>query len=374
MGISRVKTCYNCGAILQSDDKGLAGYCNRDILENERQNFIFCDACFNQEKYQNTPNEPHVSAEMIKVLKDAKKRRCLFVYVVSMFSFECSFNKEISQLLVGCNVIAVGNKKDLLPKQLSDYQITDYLRHRFSVAGIKVKESFITSGDDENDIAKIGEAIEKYRRHKDVIVIGSASSGKKTLVLNYLKAYKNISNSNIVTDNYPGTNVPSLIIPIYDGTFIYSINGWELNNAYDYNVDSQLKKAITVNKSVVKKDVSLSKKQTLMIGGLALVEMVEGPKTNFDLYFSSSIEYLKRPSDVAVNKFIKKIQKGIVKPANKSIKSLKDLDVYEIKVSEINRRDIGIQGLGWLSFEGKNQIFRIYVPHNVAIYKSRAKI
>ena len=65
---------------------------------------------------------------------------------------------------------------------------------------------------------------------------------------------------------------------------------------------------------------------------------------------------------------------GLLKPINKNINNQKDLDVYEINVSEINKRDIGIQGLGWFSFEGNEQIFRIYVPHNVAIYKSRAKI
>ena len=374
MGINRVKTCYNCGAILQSNDKTLAGYCNRDVLENERQNFIFCDACFNQEKYQNTPNEPYVSPEMIKLLKDAKKRRCLFVYVVSLYSFECSFSKQVSQLLVGCNVIAIGNKKDLLPKELSDSQITDYLRHRFSVAGIQVKESFITSEDDVGAFAKISESINKYRRGKDIVIIGSNASGKKTIVLNFLKTYKNMSNYNIVTDNYPGTNVAALTIPISETNYLYSVPGWGIDNSYINYVDAKVLKSISVHKHVVKRDITLSKKQTLMIGGLALVELVEGEKTQLDLYFANPIEFLKRPSNVAVDKFFKKIKKNIISPANKNITSLKDMDVYEIKVSEINKRDIGIQGLGWFSFEGKNQVFRIYVPHNVAIYKSRAKI
>ena len=374
MGINRVKTCYNCGAILQCDNKELPGYCNRDVFENERQNFIFCDKCFNQEKYQNAPNEPTLSQDIINVIKDAKKRRCLFVYVVSLYSFECSFSKQISQLLVGCNVIAVGNKRDLLPKEVSDEHILDYVRHRFSVAGIKLKGAFVTSDTEIDKIHQLGHIIDKFRRGKDVIIIGAKSSGKKTLMLNFLRSYRNFSNTNIITDKYPNSNIESLIIPIYDEAKIYVTPGYKLDNSYEANIDSTLRKQIIVKKTVNKKETTILKGQSLMIGGLAMIELVNGPKTNLELYFANCVEYIKRPSSVGLNKFIKKIHLGLLKPINKNINNQKDLDVYEINVSEINKRDIGIQGLGWFSFEGNEQIFRIYVPHNVAIYKSRAKI
>ena len=39
-----------------------------------------------------------------------------------------------------------------------------------------------------------------------------------------------------------------------------------------------------------------------------------------------------------------------------------------------DRVDIAILGLGWISFKGNNQTFRVSVPKGVYIYTSRAKV
>lgn len=62
------------------------------------------------------------------------------------------------------------------------------------------------------------------------------------------------------------------------------------------------------------------------------------------------------------------------RPSSASLKSLVDFDVFDLAVDEKGSRDIGIQGLGWINFEGKNQKFRIYLPKGVSLYTSRAKI
>ena len=49
-------------------------------------------------------------------------------------------------------------------------------------------------------------------------------------------------------------------------------------------------------------------------------------------------------------------------------------NVRTLLVDETGERDIGIQGLGWISFTGNNQKIRIVVPKGVAIYTTRAKI
>lgn len=49
-------------------------------------------------------------------------------------------------------------------------------------------------------------------------------------------------------------------------------------------------------------------------------------------------------------------------------------DIYDIEVTEEGQRDIGILGLGWISFKGEGQTFRVTLPKGVFLYTSRAKV
>ena len=107
---------------------------------------------------------------------------------------------------------------------------------------------------------------------------------------------------------------------------------------------------------------------------MSFVELVKGKKTSLRCYFADGVQLKKRSNNKCEEAFVKAIAKKAVKPVCSRIKSVKDLDVFEIKVTESNYRDIGIQGLGWFNFLAKDQTFRIYVPKGVSIYTSRPKI
>ena len=71
---------------------------------------------------------------------------------------------------------------------------------------------------------------------------------------------------------------------------------------------------------------------------------------------------------------IKKLEKGAIIPTAIKGKVPSDYDAYELTIDEEGRRDIGIAGLGWFSFEGNHQQWRIYVLKGVGLYATRAKI
>ena len=79
----------------------------------------------------------------------------------------------------------------------------------------------------------------------------------------------------------------------------------------------------------------------------------------------------KKNSDV---RFIKMIEKKNIKPTLTKTKSIYDFDVYEVDIDEIGERDIGIQGLGWVTFKAEDQAFRIFVPKGVSIYTTSTKV
>jgi hypothetical protein len=70
----------------------------------------------------------------------------------------------------------------------------------------------------------------------------------------------------------------------------------------------------------------------------------------------------------------KSLEKEALQPALAHVRSLHDMDIFDLPVTEKGRRDIGVAGLGWFTFEGAGQTFRFYVPKGIGVYGSRAKV
>ena len=146
------------------------------------------------------------------------------------------------------------------------------------------------------------------------------------------------------------------------------------NNSILYNLDANATKKVYINEPVDYRDVSLKQDEVLYFGGMSFIELVEGKRTPIRCYFSDAIQLRKHSNRKCEERFVTAISKKAVKPYCSRIKTVKDMDVFEIKITEANYRDIGIQGLGWFDFLAKGQTFRIYVPKGVSIYTSRPKI
>lgn len=376
--INQIRRCYNCGVVLQCDDPEKEGYVRKEVLENASQSFLFCDKCFEIERYRKRSNEPLLDADYITLLNDAKKKNALIVYVVNLFSFEAAFNHQVLELIQGMNILVVANKFDLMPEGTSKDETREYVAHRFRAAGLKMKaDNVILSSAFNDETAKeIMSRIYEIKNGRDVFIVGSALSGKTTLVSSFLRVFSNLSNGAIVTAPYPGTHLNVMQIPFNKRTALYNTPGFSLDNSVLYNLDKATMREIYLTKPVKEREVSLTPGYCFYIGGFAFVQMVEGPKTTFHCYFHENLDLhhthivRKAPDE----RFVSQIVKGAIKPSLSSIRTVKDMDVYEIKITEANQRDIGILGLGWFSFKANNQVLRIFVPKGVSIYHSRPKI
>jgi len=374
--ISQVRRCYNCGAILQSSDPSKEGYINKDTLENAAQSFMFCEKCFEIERFHQLSNEPVISDDYLYFLNDAKKKNALIVYVVNLFSFEASFSSTVNEIIKDMDILVVGNKYDLLPKGVSENSIEEYIAHRFRASGLKIKKDqvAIATVDDDQTAKEILSLIYEKRHGRDVYVIGAAMSGKSTLVNSFLRVYSNMSKGNIVTHHYPHTKLQVMEIPLSSKTSLYDAPGMSVNNSILNNIDAATMKSIYLTKAVEPRYVSLNENHALFIGGLAILELVEGKKTEFTMYFHDKVELKKVSGERFQDRFIQLVNRKLLSPSLSKIKSVHNLDCYEIKITEANERDIGIEGLGWFTFEAKGQTLRVYVPKGTSIYSSRPKV
>ena len=67
----KIKRCYGCGAILQSDHKGQSGYILKSKLDsNEDQ---LCERCFKLRHYSEDDGVPHFNEDYATILKKAQE-------------------------------------------------------------------------------------------------------------------------------------------------------------------------------------------------------------------------------------------------------------------------------------------------------------
>ncbi len=377
---AQVRKCYNCGTLLQSDNPNEKGYVKKEILDNPLLNFVFCDECFEKEKFHARPNEPELDDEYYSLVMDAKNNHSLIVYVINLFSFEASFNSKLNNLIKNNKILVIANKRDLLPSDLKDETIEEYVAHRFRAVDLHVDKVMVTSESNDEINRQIIETIQEMRQGHNTYVIGPKYSGKTSLINAFLRVYHNLSKGMIMTKNYKNTKMRVMMIPLDDDTYMYDTPGISNDNSLLANLDPSTIDLYLSSRGCEKKSILLSKNQAICLGGYAMIELVSSDKdlNNLSLYFRpNKITYKKiapRHKNTVDDLFFELVAKGALTPALKTMKSLKDMTVYEIHVDETNQRDIGILGFGWFSFIAHNQVFRIYVPHNVSVYTSRPKI
>lgn len=374
--LNKLQRCYHCGALLQTEDPSKEGYISPDIIEKYPEGLLLCNNCYKTEKFSNNPQEATFDEDYTTILKEIRSKKALVVYVVDLFSFEGSFINKIIELLDGVDVLVVANKRDLLPPDVNDDELKEYVAHRLRVAKFKVVDTVITSTSNGYNLNEMFNLITKYSNERDVYFVGASTSGKSALISEFLKQYLNNTSKMIVTYTFDNTHLRGIRIPITNKTYIYETPGTSIDNSILSKVERPVVNAITPKKAVEAKKMSLTKDTCLLFGSLACIELLSKEKTQTYVYTSNKVEVKAHKSIVGDNsKYIANVfSKGSLKPASEKIKSIKDFDVYEFQITEKGDRDIGILGLGWINFNGNKQSFRVYVPKGVYVYTTRSKI
>lgn len=378
--VNVVRRCYNCGAVLQSKDPLKEGYLDPHKLENSPlDQILFCDRCYKEGHFNLKPQQASVSEEFLTMLLDAKATGALIVYLVDLFSFECSFIPEISEIIHSLPILVLANKRDLMPLHAKDEDLREYVAHRFRVAQLPVQAEDVSllSLTSLTDLGDIQKKIEDKRRRHDVYIIGATGSGKSYFLASFIRGYSNKSPRAIMTTNYPGTSLRVMQIPLDSSSMIYDTPGTGIANSLLGKGDAELSHSLLPVIPLEARRYVLEKGQSLFLGGLARIDLLDAPEKRNELLFYASKEVeirkvlAKKDMD---EEFKKSLQKEALSPTSRLVSSLRDLDVFDFPVEETGSRDIGIAGLGWENFQGQGQLFRLYVPKGCGVYGSRAKV
>ena len=376
---SRVLRCYHCGAILQCDDENEKGYIIPESLHRATPiQIIYCDKCFETMKaFNNSELEQKVDKEVLKILDDAVATDAYIIWVVDLFSFNGTLNKEIADKVKKLNLTVLGTKRDLFPSNVKDESLINYLRERFQAYGIRPNTIRLvsTSAATKLDSKELIDAMNTARKGHDVYMIGNLTSGKTSIINKAMKGFENKTNRQIKTIVYPGTNVSVLEIPLSRSSFFYELPGISQTTSATGKLEKDVVKLLTPRKDVKVVTRSLNAGEALVVGSLAAFEVIKGKATNYRFYSAEAVE-TKKIQNKKLDDFINENNiRRSVRPVSERLISFLDYDMFEYVMENDNKwHDIAIEGLGWLSFIAQGQMIRVRLPKGVALKESAAKI
>ena len=371
--LKKIKKCYGCGVVLQSENEEEIGYVPSNVIK--RDDVFLCQRCVETHHYSaDKLHSPVVTLDFMNLIKDIKAKNALVVYVVDVFNFESSFNPEINTALSGLDIILVANKFDLLPKSTNEAKLKDYVATKVEREGLNVKKIIVASSTRNYNIDEVLEEMANFRKKGDVYFIGAVSSGKSSLIKTLLRNFKNETSRYITTSIYPNTTLAVQQIPISETTTIYDTPGIAINNSLLGLAEKEVVKVIVPRKEIKPRTYQLLAKQSILIGGIARFDYVDGPFTGFTFYFAEGIKLTRTHIKLADRTFNNMIAHQKTRPISYLVTSVQDLDAFEFTTYENKKYDVSWNGLGFVSFKGSGRVVRIYAPRGVAISYNESKI
>lgn len=322
--------CIGCGSILQTEDVAKEGYIKQIINDSN-----LCERCFRIRNYGDYKVVLKSNLDFEPILKNIKTTNDLVVLVVDLFMMNKDF-ESITKYLKN-DILLVFTKRDVLPKIINDQKFLNYADN----LGINYIDSVVVSSNKNYGFDLLMEKINKYKKSKNIYVVGYTNAGKSTLINKIIYNYSNLD-TKITTSILPSTTLNSVEIKINDELTLIDTPGIIDDNNLINLVDAKYLKKILPTKEIKPKTYQVKSKQTLFIDELVRIDL--NNRNNLTFYVSNLLN-------------IKRIFKD-----NNKLKNLKE-NIIRVKKGE----DIVISGLGFIKVTN-NDIIKIYTLEGVDVY------
>lgn len=216
-----------------------------------------CQRCHNLQNFGNIDNvlrpgwsdEPLLSQEGFReLLAPIREKNAVIVALVDLFDFSGSILPELDSIAGDNPVIIAANKADLLPSEMGQLRVENWVRRELEYMGIR---SLANIGGAVRLIScKTGFGISQMfgkirnlaeERECDVYIVGAANAGKSTLLNRILRGAeeknqetkrrkKRAGNANaikgaVTTSPIPGTTLKFIKVDLGDGMNMYDTPG-----------------------------------------------------------------------------------------------------------------------------------------------------
>ncbi|CAG8548831.1 18006_t:CDS:2 [Acaulospora morrowiae] len=368
--------------------------------EEER---IFCQRCYNLLYHNKVVTEEwqeSLTSDRL-FLSFLKKKDAVVVTVVDIFDFPGTLLKGLDDLIgVENPTILVANKMDLLPKDVNETRIKNWLKVNSEKHGFRnIHDIFLISAKKNWRVQELAQAISTIRSgFDDVYLIGCANVGKSELINSFLRSTVVGGWKYEVTSSpIPGTTVGMLGLPlkIFGSTFGHNPKGFHFPQGSRYIYDTpgivngkqlihllteEELKMVVPQKNIKPRTYNMFPGKSLFLGGLGRIDYVDGDKPVRMTVFSRlkpHITSIRRADEICQSMAVG--DKTFLEPPTFSIKRtlpfppmIKSKRGYVLKgvPGTMSSKDVVFSGIGWASFGGTfNQAsIDIWSPNGIGIY------
>lgn len=359
--------CIGCGVKVQTEDPKTLGYAPTSALGKEN---IICQRCFKLKHYNEVQDVSLTDDDFLKILNRVGETDSLIVKIVDIFDFNGSWLPGLHRFVGGNDVLLIGNKVDLLPKSVKHNKMINWMKHSAKELGLHPIDVLLVSAEKGKYISEAAEAIEHYRRGRDVYVVGCTNVGKSTFINRLIKQVSGEGDI-ITTSHFPGTTLDMIEIPLDDGHALIDTPGIINHHQMAHFVDSRDFKIIMPKKEIKPKIYQLNEEQTLFFGGLARLDYMSGGRRSLTCYLSNELHIHRTKLEKADELYKNHAGELLTPPRQEQMDEFPVLVPHEFSLKEA-KMDIVFSGLGWVTVNEPGAKIVAHVPKgvNVMIRKS----
>lgn len=347
--------CIGCGAVIQTENPDELGYTPNSALEKGKESGeIYCQRCFRLRHYNEIMPVSLTDDDFLTLLNQIRDANALIVYLVDVFDFNGSLIPGLHRFVGDNPIMLVGNKADLLPNSLRRSKLKDWIRQRSNEAGIRPIDVELVSAKTNESVDDLLTNINKYRKDRDVYVVGVTNVGKSTLINQIIRQSTGIQEL-ITTSRFPGTTLDKITIDLDDGHELVDTPGIIHKEQMAHYLKGKDLKVVQPQKQIKPKVYQLNPEQTLFFGGVARFDYVHGDKKHgFTVYVENNLFIHRTKLENADNFYDNHFGELLTPPSKEYIDDFPELERFEFKTER--KSDLVFEGLGWIT-----------VPENVTV-------
>ena len=326
---------------------------------------VICQRCFKLRNYNELQPVSLSGDDFLAILNGIGEKEGLIVKVVDIFDFNGSWINGLHRFVGKKDILLIGNKADILPKAINPQRVKNWMKAEAAKLGLKPIDVLLVSAVKGNGMGEALDAIEKYRKGKDVYVVGCTNVGKSTFINRIIKDATGMEEV-ITTSYFPGTTLDVVEIPLDDGKMLMDTPGIINDHQMAHYLDAQDLKLITPKKELKPKVYQLNAEQTLFIGGLARFDFIQGDRSSFNIYASNGLPIHRTKLENADELFKNHVGDMLSPPGPASLKLLPSLVRHEFSIKQA-KTDLVISGLGWITIQHANVKVAVHAPEGVNV-------
>lgn len=356
--------CLGCGVILQSEDSKKAGYVPASAIGKED---TICRRCFRIKHYNEVAEVSLTDDDFRRILSGIGSANALVVQIVDLFDFNGSLIPGLHRYIGKNPLLIVGNKLDLLPKQINTRKIKHWMKVRAHEWGLKPADVILISGLKGHNLQELVDKVEYYRQGRDVYIVGTTNVGKSTVINRLIKDYGNGTDLELTTSRFPGTTLDLIEIPLDQKSSLFDTPGVINEEQIIHRLSSQELKIVLPIKPVNPKVYQLKSEQTLYLGGLARIDFLQGEAQSFVVYISNEIPIHRTKLEKADELYQEHAGELLSPPGKETLAKMPVMQKHTFSIQKGEKKDIVISGLGWITLQGENAKIAVHAPKGVFV-------